>query len=123
MRYEISKDTVTDTKTGLVWQRAVSEERFTWAESKAYAAQLQLDGGGWRVPEKEELETIVDKARNNPAIDTEAFPNAPSEFFWSASPPADDSNGAWDVDFSNGNTYYDDISIAYRVRCVRSTNI
>jgi len=122
--------TVTDTITGLVWQRDGSELRAgcrgsgkltcTWAEAKAYCASLALGGlSGWRLPAKMELSTIVDFTRTNPAVDPTVFPNTPSTLFWSSTPVAGSSRYAWLVHFGGGGEDVNLMENDYRVRCVR----
>jgi hypothetical protein len=112
--------TVTDTITGLVWQRDTSSN--TWAEAKAYCAGLTLGGfSDWRLPAVMELLTVVDFTRILPAIDPTAFPNAPTGVFWTSSPYAFLSGDAWLVDFNYGD--WDNISVGNgdAVRCVRGS--
>ncbi|NTU79284.1 MAG: DUF1566 domain-containing protein [Chloroflexales bacterium] len=81
---------------------------------------LILDGlSGWRMPERMELETLVDVRAANPAIDTNAFPDTPSDKFWTAT----DSywmGSAWIVYFGDGSSVpgSKDSNLCY-VRCVR----
>ncbi|MEX8501202.1 DUF1566 domain-containing protein [Leptothrix ochracea] len=57
----------------------------------------------WRLPTAEELQSIVDYAGVNPAIDTTFFPNTPaSNYFWSSSPVVGGPSYAWLVDFNGG---------------------
>ncbi len=119
-RFAVAADTVLDTRTGLMWQRAVPLDRFTWVEATAYAKSLRLGGHtDWRLPTKEELESIVVKGRGAPAIDTVAFPNTPGAFFWSSSPDANTTDYAWGVSFYDGYTFNDYTTNNGRVRCVR----
>jgi hypothetical protein len=61
---------VTDTVTGLVWQRSAPSATYTQAEAEAYCGTLSLGGfSDWRVPAAHELQTIVDLANYDPAID------------------------------------------------------
>jgi Protein of unknown function (DUF1566). len=134
----VSQDglTVTDTITGLVWQRDGSSARkgctgrmgdltCNWAGANAYCAFLTLGGiSGWRMPTVTELQTIVDfrVPPPGPTIDHATFPNTPSELFWTASPnggQAGKEHGiAWGVAFSTGSL--DRIGLVnFRVRCVR----
>ena len=118
--FTYDQDIVIDSQTGLMWQRNVAEERFNPENAKQYAAKLRLGGFSvWRVPTKEELESIVDHSKYGPAIDTTAFPNTPSGLFWTVSPNAYFSSYAWVVNFSNGHSDYSDVRYSYRVRCVR----
>jgi len=101
--------TVLDTQTGLTWQRRVPEERFTWEEAMAYAVQLKLDGGRWRLPTVGELRSI----------DRKAFPESLPERFWSGTLLINALGYAWGVNFNDGNTGFFDVGNTYRVRCVR----
>jgi hypothetical protein len=66
-----------------------------------------------------ELESIVNYGRSAPAIDTTAFPNTPSNYFWSSSLPANNPSAAWVVAFYLGHTNSSPMPTANRVRCVR----
>jgi hypothetical protein len=112
--------TVLDTKTGLVWQRNLSASTYTWEEAKTYCTSLTLAGGGWRLPWVFELSNLVDEQRTSaPTIDLTAFPDTPSEWFWSASPYALSSGNAWYVGFHDGSAGYGVVSVSCRARCVR----
>ena len=77
-RYSVASDTVSDRATQLVWQRAFSPNTLPPAEQNAYCAGL---GGGFRVPTANELLTLVDPTRSEPAIDPMVFPGTPSAAF------------------------------------------
>jgi hypothetical protein len=76
----------------------------------------------WRVPTPQELRSLVDMGRSNPAIDTAYFPNTLPQNYWSASPSLLFSpNSAWNVNFNLGhqNSFPMRTELAY-VRLVRS---
>ena len=123
---------VTDTVTGLIWQRDGSSPRLecsghsnldcTWAEAQAYCASLVLGGvSGWRLPGWMELLTILDPT-TVPAIDETAFPNPPWESFWTSSAYLGRAGG-WElyVDFGNGTSGFCVRGVNHRVRCVRGS--
>jgi chitinase len=58
----------------------------------------------WRVPQIDELVSIVNLNQTSPAIDTDYFPNTPSRSYWSSSASARDTRYARSVSFSNGYT-------------------
>jgi len=123
-RYTINAGagTVYDTLTKLTWQQAVPASTYTWANAKTYCTGLNLGGyavGTWRLPTMVELFGIVDRTTSNPAIDTTAFPSTPAEWFWSSTPYQPSSSSAWHVNFNNGYVNDFDVTVNYRVRCVR----
>lgn len=106
--------TVTHQRTCLRWQRCAVGQ--TWTGSScagslntytyAQAQQLTSSFAGfsdWRVPNENELLSIVEYGAYNPAINTAVFPNSGNGWFWSSSPYASNSNYAWFVDFIYGN--------------------
>lgn len=117
----VAAGVVGDTVTKLRWQQALDANAFSWADAQTYCAGLTLAGGGWRLPSRIELLSIVDFTAPNPAIDIRAFPGTPQAKFWSASPVADEAASAWAVDFGFGNglAYSAPTTASNRVRCVR----
>lgn len=79
----------------------------------------------WRVPAREELRSIVDYSRYNPAIDTDYFPNTQYDSshdygrYWSSSPASYNSYVPWGVDFYAGGTYKGGKNSSRYVRLVR----
>ncbi|MBI4604895.1 MAG: DUF1566 domain-containing protein [Planctomycetes bacterium] len=98
--------TVTDTCTGLMWQGATADvdgdgevtppsgrwppepedlasDGVTWQEALEYCEELELAGyADWRLPNGNELESIVDYGRRDPCIDP-AF-RAESSKYWTS---------------------------------------
>ena len=58
-RYIVKYDNgvVHDTKTGLQWY-AGPDQGTSWLEAKAWVSDLDIAGGGWRMPTKKELRTL-----------------------------------------------------------------
>jgi len=112
---------VIDRVTGLMWQRAVSAQTVDWPDATALCGCLGLAGhDDWRVPSRIELVSIVDFNRHDPALDPDAFPDTPTDWFWTSSPLwQGDPPAAWYVAFFDGNTHYADLAVTYHVRCVR----
>jgi hypothetical protein len=84
---------VRDRVTGLVWQRCAMG--MAWNGSNCTGTALEfhwsdaLDagrnvGGGWRVPNRVELTSLVEGACRHPAINTTWFPDTPQVFAWSS---------------------------------------
>ena len=82
-RFTIDNDVVIDNNTGLIWQKNHAEN-LAWDEAIEYAKNLKcgvfID---WRLPTVEELGTIIDVTKCNPASD---FPDVPQKAFWSCTP-------------------------------------
>ncbi len=127
--------TVSDKHTGLVWMRcslgqtwdgatcASEAVEYNWQQALQTAEGYAYAGSSvWRVPSIKELESIVEFACRNPAINLVIFPQTPPELFWTASPTAYDNNYAWYVsfDYHANNDYYYSKSNNYYVRLVRS---
>lgn len=114
--------TVTSSCCMLVWQQEVDTSRdYDWAGATAYCANLALVGGGWRVPTKDELLSLVVRGAT-PTIDKKAFPNATERVFWTSTTDArSGSNRKWTVDFQAGGGYADGdlVSSGNLIRCVR----
>ena len=103
-----------------------SSDDTTYCNTEAFAARVNEFGlcgyHDWRLPNIEELISIVDQSRVNPSIDTDYFPNTSSETYWSASPYAGTSATAWLLGFYHGYEYGDYFSSGSNdfVRLVRS---
>jgi len=110
-----------DKKRDLMWQdnSAAETTRKTLEGAKKYCSDLSLDDySDWRVPTYDELLTIVDYSRSNPAI-IPVFKNVASHYYWSSSESVSRSSGAWFVGFHYGNTNNSNLSGKIYVRCVR----
>lgn len=117
-------ETVKDATTGLTWRVCAdglsgascasgSAASYDWQGALNRVAALnQAKFGGyddWRLPNRNELASIVDYSKHNPAIDTAVFKGFPSvggvaPSFWTSTPYAPDgvSAKAWFVDFLSG---------------------
>ncbi len=95
--------TVIDATTGLEWSaQPVARDATHEAASKA-CADCRLGGHtDWRLPTRQELLSIFDLSRHEPAIDTDAFPDFPSTWFWTSDLCAWSSASAWGVFFYYG---------------------
>jgi hypothetical protein len=118
---------VTDSKTGLTWQRCSAGQSFaagtcsgtantyTHEEALAYAKTQT----GWRLPSVKELSSLVDSSLIGPAISATVFPATPTYSAWASSPYASDAASAWVVNFTDGSVGTSARSNLYHVRLVR----
>jgi len=123
---------VQDNVTGLVWETKTDDgsirdkdNTYNWddAQSVFIAALNSQNFGGyldWRLPNVNELHSIVDYSTYDPSIKTTFSPNTVSSYYWSSTTNASDPYGAWDVYFGSGAMYFGPKSYLYYVRAVRS---
>jgi hypothetical protein len=110
--------TVTDTETGLIWQQATAPGDYSWRQALAYSETLILAGySDWRLPNINELKTLVDYKRYAPATDPTVFPWGSG--YWSSTTHAAYPDGAWCVDLDRGSYNRDDKRNTNSVRAVR----
>lgn len=112
--------TVTDTKTGLMWQQAEAQA-MSWTAALTYSKNLELAGhDNWRLPNRNELQSLADYSTYNPSIDTTVFPSAISSYYWSSTTCAGYTDYAWFVGFYYSEIYFYDKSDNLYVRAVRN---
>jgi hypothetical protein len=120
-------ETVMDTVSGLEWQKAVKGP-MNWEKALAYADGLVLGGkSDWRLPDKNELRSLLDYSTCYPAIDKVFAATTPpwGGNYWTStsSSEADIWGGpayAWPIGFGEGPWgIYGDKSTGYYVRVVR----
>jgi hypothetical protein len=114
----LNEETVKDTLTKLEWQRSDDGTARSKEEAIQYCKDLDLgDKKDWRMPSIEELKTIIDATRFDPAIPTEAF-DAVSTWYWSSTANAAYIASTWRVNFYDGDVEYS-VYDPTLVRCVR----
>lgn len=108
--------TVYDRSTKLLWQQA-ENARMVWQAAADRCEDLTLAGrSDWRLPTKEELATLVDRNRTDPAADTRFFPKTKSTAYWTGSREKD---RIWGIGFSDGEEFiFGGTELALYVRCV-----
>jgi len=122
---EFSRDEgiVTDTISKLQWQDDAIGSTMEWQEAIDYCENtLELGGySDWRLPNINELKSIVDRDKYNPAI-VNGFENTSSNAYWSSTTNQSDGYYAWIILFEYGNITYSnkDYYGGLFVRCVRA---
>ncbi len=117
----VAGGSVTDARTGLVWQSGTAPTDLTYADALSYCEALVLDGNSdWRLPNGKELMSIVDVTRTNPSI-SPLFASRPSTRFWSSSLLANIAGSGYVIAFDQGLSAGIDTPAtqARSVRCVR----
>jgi len=120
--------TVTNTDTGLMWELKTDDggnrdkdNVYTWEEALSYCENLDLAGyDDWRLPNINELQSLVDYTKHSPSINTTFFSDTQSSSYWSSTTYALFPNSAWGVYFGDGGVNpYDKSYNGYYVRAVR----
>lgn len=118
-RFINNGDTITDTVTGLEWQKATMGP-MTWKAALAAAEDLTLVGkSDWRLPDTNELRSIVDDSRSDPAIDPVFAATTYSDYYWSSTSFSDNPYYAGNIQFETGTDVPDPKYYISYVRAVR----
>ncbi|AKS41593.1 Lcl C-terminal domain-containing protein [Wenzhouxiangella marina] len=119
-------------RTRLIWQRCALGQ--TWDGAACTGAPSLMDwttallaaastgqGGDpiWRLPNRNELASIVEQRCFSPALDADAFPAAPAVAYWTSTPVSDGGEQVWIVEFGDGATFAAPTDALQAVRLVR----
>ena len=123
---------VTDTTTGLQWQDDIAAEQTkqNWIGAIDYCEEILVLGGynDWRLPNINELLSILDYTRYKPTIDLQVFQHTAFEDthfsnYWSSTTDAGNTYFAWVVAFDYGSAYGKNKDFNRYVRCVRGGQV
>ena len=102
-------------RTGLIWQRCALgqnwdgnactgiETQLNWSSALSAAdSHIQAEQDDWRVPNRNELASIIEQRCFSPALDNDAFPLAPVTIYWSSTPVSGGGEQVWSVDVMDG---------------------
>lgn len=128
--YHQTTETIEDTVTGLVWQRAIPEAVQDFDAALAYCANLTYAGhGDWRLPTRIELVSIIDYgATSTPMVAAVGFDGsaaAPSAMtYWTSSVlVGSTTTSRFAVDFAKADVKPLPSSSDALVRCVRAGKV
>lgn len=135
-RFQFNAATVTDTHTGLMWLRCPvgqlwsgntctldtsQSATFAWGQALQVAMDVSAAGfSDWRLPNKHELSSLVDRSCSGPAANTTAFPGAMLREYWSSTPQRREEGYAWHVNFTTGIMLARENSATFGVLLVRN---
>jgi hypothetical protein len=109
-RFEVHGDTVYDKSTDLTWTRCSYGQQ--WTEGGGCSGSVKLldwpsamglhlqGDANWRLPQRDELQSIVTHDCRRPAINEAVFPGTPSIQYWTGT--ASGPSYAWVVFFRTG---------------------
>lgn len=110
---------VTDSETHLQWQDDAIGSKMSWISALTHCEDLTLGGNSdWRLPNLNELTSIVDDSKVNPAIYS-TFEMTEPYNYWSSTGNVQKTSEAWSVNFYYGSQGYGLRGGDLYVRCVR----
>lgn len=124
--YFIHSNRVVDEVTGLTWQREIAPFALNWDDAWRYCWELTIgDLEQWRLPEPNELISIVDFNERSPSINVNAFPGTNSiPPYWTSQFSSNFAGSnpslahVLAVDFQTGGMARHSPTASMRVRCV-----
>jgi len=122
-----------DNNTGLIWEVKspkkgdvnFCDHTYSWPDAqRKYIKKINAKKYGgfndWRLPNKDELRSIIDYGRTNPAVDAWYFPHCKTVFYWTSVPYKMQLPFIWGIFFGLGSGIcYAPSSLQY-VRAVRA---
>ncbi len=119
---EINRNAVVlDKKNAIYWQDNLFTQKSSedWDDAVEYCDKLVLNTmDKWRLPTFNELLSIVDYTRVNPAINP-IFDYVNEGTYWTSVDFSASPSRAWTIDFRTGKTYYSYKTTNHTVRCVK----
>lgn len=129
----LANGTALHTRTRLIWKRCAegqtwdgssctgAAQLFSWGSALTRSASATDAGStAWRVPNRKELESIIEFCGHSPALNQQVFPNTPPGRFWTSTTFQSEPSRAWEVYFSDGYAGASYKSESHHVRLVRS---
>jgi len=118
---ESGSDEVLDRVTGLIWQDNgdANSSKMNKGSAVSYCSG---QGGGWRLPSRVELSSLVRYDKVNPSID-KTFSYTASDIYWAYDASARDENQTWTVNFAYGLEGLSHKTNTHYVRCVKSSTL
>ena len=94
--------TVTDTITGLIWQKSDGGE-MTIENAITYCSNLILGSEtDWRLPNAHELFSIMNLQYSNPSLDASVFTTTTAQYWWSIDKQVNDITKIWATNAGGG---------------------
>ncbi len=99
-------ETITDTSSGLIWQKApYKEAAMSWDDACSYVKSLSTGGyDNWRLPTKQELRELTLLASENPSqwLCDHGFEGIEWDFYWTSTKHDKKEDHYWYIDMGTG---------------------
>ena len=131
--FDFADGTVLHRPTRLIWMRCAIGQDWTgsrcsgepelmnWAAALNAAADAELNGhSDWRLPNRNELNSIVETRCDGPSLNGDIFPDSPIGPFWTSSAAQADSDQVWTLEFDKGALLTAPVSANGALRLVRA---
>lgn len=118
-----------DNTTGLMWQieTALGDtgSGYTFEEALSYCRSLNLSGyRDWRLPNKNELTTLIRYDSQKPATSRNEFPDTKSANYWTSTTQNYNHTYSWCINFSDGAMVHTQLKTGKAfIRAVRGGNV
>lgn len=107
-----------EVNSSLEWGQTLFEGKAgTLAEAEEVCLQVR---NGWRLPTRQELESLLDLSRCDPAVDPDMHPDMQNKPYWTSTPCAVNGAANWVVHFAFGSVYGNPPTDRACVRLVRT---
>ena len=118
-RFKLIGKTAFDSATSLTWYTQIVSD-IAWSGASGACSNLAAEGGGWRLPNVVEMNSIIDRQHWNPAVDPVAFSGFYKAWSWTSTPVAGKAGAKWSVNTYLGQmTSSNNTSNSSAVACVR----
>ena len=136
-RYQVEGAVAIDSHTNLMWARCPlglqwsndnnrcqpnannSPLTFTWGEALTAASNTVIANySDWRLPNKNELASLIDRGCTGPALNNVVFTSG-NVGFWTSTPGRREDGYAWHINFLTGTLINRSIDNLFYVRLVR----
>lgn len=120
---------IVDTERDLMWLISNTPLLENWTGALSSATTVNADALGgykdWRLPNRNELDSLVDRSSSLPAVDTGVYGDVSnaatfSQAFWTSSPVSRNNALSWAMDLSYGDLYQKERTQNARVIYVRN---
>ncbi|MFP4402486.1 MAG: DUF1566 domain-containing protein, partial [Candidatus Nanoarchaeia archaeon] len=117
--------TMYDTITNLCWEKNPSTSSYEYSEAQTHCSGVATAGGGWRLPDKAELMTLLyhdGPDSTDTRLDSMGFNGIQNSNYWSNTLYVSSSSDAYFVYFNDGGSFPSDVTDTSYALCVKTVS-